>query len=110
MVGATRKMAQLLVPKHLCWLCLEQEVVTGGWLGRSSGVQGYQNLDPAWLQYECKIWNCHLALMLRVVVSEDTTKSQNSINSAVWQRYSDQNWVSHNTSSITKIVLPVSLE
>lgn len=34
----------LLVPKPLCWSCLEQEAVTGGQLGRSSGVQMYQKL------------------------------------------------------------------
>lgn len=67
--------AKLLVHKPLCWSCLEQEAVTGGRLVRSSRVQGYQNLEPDWLQYECKILKCHLASMLWAVVSEDTTKS-----------------------------------
>lgn len=52
-------MEQLLVPKPLCWSCLEQEAVTGGIgiksqsftsqhggkLGRSSRVQVYQTWD-----------------------------------------------------------------
>lgn len=45
---------------------------------------GVQNLEPDWLQYECKIWKCHLALTLWAVVSEDNTKSETSINFAVW--------------------------
>lgn len=76
--------AKLLVHEPHCWSCLEQEAVTGGKLGRSSAVQVYQNLEPDWLQYECKIWKCHLALTLWAVVSEDNTKSETSINSAVW--------------------------
>lgn len=69
------KMTELPVPKPLCWCGLEQEAVTGGRLGRSFRVQVYQNLELDWLHYECKIWKCHLALMLWAVVSEDTTKS-----------------------------------
>lgn len=63
------------MPKPLCWSCLEQEAVTGGRLDRSSRVEVYQNLELDWLHYECKIWKCHLALVLWAVVSEDTTKS-----------------------------------
>lgn len=66
---------ELLVPKPFCWSCLEQKAVTGGRLGRSSRMQVYQNLESDWLPYECKIWKCHLALMLWAVVSEDTTES-----------------------------------
>ena len=65
----------LLVPKRLYWSCPEQEGVTGGLLGRSSGVQVCQNMELDWLQNKCKQWKCHLGLMLWAVVSEDTIKS-----------------------------------
>lgn len=59
----------LLVPKPLCWSCLEQEAVTGFW---SAGVPKTWNLTG--FSIECMIWKCHLALVLWAVVSEDATK------------------------------------
>lgn len=71
---ATWKVAQLLVPEPLL-------VVSGAgscdWRKAGQVFQraGVPNLEPDCSQYECKIWKCHLALMLWAVVSEDTTKS-----------------------------------
>lgn len=54
---ATWKVAQLLVPEPLCWLCLEQEAVIGGRLGRSSRVQVYQTWNLTVLNMSARSGN-----------------------------------------------------